>query len=183
MTVNLAKSVHQRLLNLAKHRGQRFSDLFQHYALERWLYRLSVSPHRNRLVLKGALMLVAWGLPRSRPTRDIDVLARADNDLEHIRELVAEVCQTTVDGDGLLFDAESVRTERIAEDALYEGVRATFTGRLGNAKAPMQIDLGFSDLITPGPIAILYPSLLNMPQAELMAYNQETVIAESLKRW
>ncbi len=40
MTANLAKSVHQRLLNLAKQRGQRFNDLLQHYALERWLYRL-----------------------------------------------------------------------------------------------------------------------------------------------
>jgi predicted nucleotidyltransferase component of viral defense system len=181
VTANLAKSVHQRLLNLAKQRGQRFNDLLQHYALERWLYRLSASCHRDRFVLKGALMLVAWNLHRSRPTRDIDMLARADNDLEHIKDLVGDVCRTSVKDDGLRFDADSISTERISEDALYEGVRATFLGHLGNAKAPMQIDLGFSDVITPGPTSIMYPSLLDMPQAELMAYNPETAIAEKFE--
>ena len=181
MTANLAKSVHQRLLNLSKQRGQRFNDLLQHYALERWLYRLSASRHRDRFILKGALMLVAWNLPRSRPTRDIDMLARADNDLDHIQHLISDICQTMVENDGLHFDVNSILTERISEDALYEGVRATFLGRLGNAKAPMQIDLGFGDVITPGPTGIVYPSLIDMPQAELMAYNPETAIAEKFE--
>lgn len=119
MTANLAKSVHQRLLNLSKQRGQRFNDLLQHYALERWLYRLSASRHRDRFILKGALMLVAWNLPRSRPTRDIDMLARADNDLDHIQHLISDICQTMVENDGLHFDVNSILTERISEDALY----------------------------------------------------------------
>lgn len=181
MSEDLAKSVHQRLLNLARQRGELFNNLLQHYALERWLYRLSASIHRDRFVLKGALMMVAWNLPRSRPTRDIDMLASADNDLDHIQDLVSEVCQTVVADDGLLFDVDSIRTERIAEDALYEGVRATFRGCLGKATVPMQIDLGFSDIITPGPSSIVYPSLLAMPQAKLMGYNPETAIAEKFE--
>ena len=79
-------------------------------------------------------MLIAWKLPVTRPTKDIDMLAQVGNDLENIRCMIVDVCTTAVDSDGLVFDAQTVRTERIAEDALYEGVRSTFIGFLGNAK-------------------------------------------------
>jgi len=59
MTKNMAASVHQRLLNIAKQSNRRFNDLVQHYALERWLFRLSRSAYGERFVLKGALLLVA----------------------------------------------------------------------------------------------------------------------------
>lgn len=148
------------------------------YALERWLYRLSLSPHADQFVLKGALMLVVWRIPTTRPTRDIDLLARTSNNLDAVRELVAEICSTPVQGDGLSFDAEKVTTTRIAEDALYEGVRATFPGAIGSTKVAIQLDLGFSDLITPGPDRITFPCLLGQAPPVLAAYNRETAIAE-----
>lgn len=95
--------------------------------------------------------------------------------------MIADVCTTPVDDDGLFFNADSVVTERIAEDAEYEGVRATFQGRLANARAPMQIDLGFSDVITPEPVSIDYPTVLDMPAPRLTAYNRETAIAEKFE--
>lgn len=85
MSKNTAASVHQRLLNHARNNNLLFNDVLQHYALERWLFRLSVSPHVDRFILKGALMLTAWGLPFSRPTKDIDMLVTASNDPENIR--------------------------------------------------------------------------------------------------
>lgn len=126
-------------------------------------------------------MLLAWKVPISRPTRDIDLLARTTNDLEQIKVLISEICAVPVEDDGLVFDAASVQTVRIAEEALYEGVRAIFQGRLGNAKIPMQIDLGFSDVITPGPIVMDYPTVLEMPAPRLRAYNLETAIAEKFE--
>ena len=51
---NTCASVHQRLKNVAERSGERFNDLLQHYALERFLCRLAASPHRSRFVLKGA---------------------------------------------------------------------------------------------------------------------------------
>jgi predicted nucleotidyltransferase component of viral defense system len=118
---NVAASVHQRLLNLARQSGRPFNELAQYYALERWLYRLAQSEHRDRFVLKGALMLLVWKLPVTRPTRDIDLLGRVSNDLEAVRGIIASICQAAVEDDGMAFDHGSVVTSRIAEDADYEG--------------------------------------------------------------
>jgi hypothetical protein len=113
------------------------------------------------IFLKGALLLVAWRAPVLRATRDIDLLAKVSNDPDFVGSLVAEICETKVPEDGLLFDAASVTTERIAEDADYEGVRARFEARLATTRMAMQIDMGFSDVVTPAPsLLIIRPSLM-----------------------
>ena len=178
---NVAGSVHQRLLDVARKADRRFNDLVQHYAGERWLYRLSQSQHGERFVLKGALLLLVWDTPITRPTRDIDLLGRVSNDLDSIRSVIAEVCETSVEDDGLVFDTTGVTTERIAEDADYEGVRAKFHARLGNTRIAMQIDIGFSDVITPGPVRISYPTILDQPTPNLHAYNRETAVSEKFE--
>ena len=178
---NMAASVRQRLLNLSKERDRRFNDVLQHYALERWLYRLSRSEHASRFILKGALMLTAWKIPVTRPTRDIDLLANIENDLDAIRDIVAAICRTPVEDDGIVFDDQSVVTARITKDADFEGVRATFQGHLGTARLPMQIDMGFGDIVTPAPVDIVYPTVLEMPAPKLRAYNRETAIAEKFE--
>ena len=104
-----------------------------------------------------------------------------NNELASVRTVIAEVCQAPVGDDGLFFDPASVTTERIAEDAEYEGVRARFQATLGNARIAMQVDIGFSDVITPAPDKISYPSILKMPTAGLLAYNRETAIAEKFE--
>ena len=75
---NLPASVRQRLLNLANEKRQDFGMLLTNYALERFLYRLSVSRHRDSFVLKGALLLQLWTSEVYRPTRDLDLLATSD---------------------------------------------------------------------------------------------------------
>ena len=77
---NVAASVHQRLLNLARESGTAFNALLQRFAMERILYRLSRSPHAENFVLKGALMFVAWDAPLDRPTLDIDLLGHVTGD-------------------------------------------------------------------------------------------------------
>jgi len=71
--VNVAQSVHQKLLARAKSEGRPFNELLQHYAIERFLYRLGQSEHAEKLLLKGALLLRVWKIPMARPTMDIDV--------------------------------------------------------------------------------------------------------------
>jgi len=178
---NVAASVHQKLLNVAKQTSRPFNEIAQYYAIERWLYRLAKSDSRERFVLKGALMLLVWKTSVTRPTRDIDLLARTSNDLESIRGLIADICELSVENDGMTFDPGSITTERIAEDADYKGVRARFMALLGNTRMHMQIDIGFSDVITPDPIAITYPTILGQPAPELRAYNRETAIAEKFE--
>ena len=178
---NTAASVRQRLLNVSRIAGRSFNEVVQHYALERWLYRLSRSEHAANFVLKGALLLRVWGVPAARPTRDIDLLGRTSNDLNAVRRVVAGICQTTAEPDGMEFDPGTVVTERISEDADYEGVRATFRGLLGTVRCAMQIDMGFSDVVTPAPVEIDYPTILGLPSPHLRAYNRETAIAEKLE--
>jgi predicted nucleotidyltransferase component of viral defense system len=178
---DMAASVHQRLLNVAKGTNRRFIDVLQYYAMERWLYRLSQSKHADRFVLKGALMLLVWRCPLLRPTRDIDLLGRIGNDPESVRSVMIDICQTPVEDDGLIFDVATVTTERIAEEAEYSGTRASFRGGLGRSRIAMQIDIGFSDVVTPGPTGITYPTILDHPPATLLAYNRETAIAEKLE--
>lgn len=69
---NTPASVRARLLNEAKRRGESYDQMLQYFAIERFLYRLSKSEWGERFVVKGAIMLRAWGMPLGRPTRDID---------------------------------------------------------------------------------------------------------------
>ena len=92
-----------------------FNEVLQHYALNRFLYRLGQSAHRERLILKGALVLAAWDAPITRPTRDIDLLGRMENRPESVTEAIRELCGVVLDGDGLRFDAASLATQRIIE--------------------------------------------------------------------
>jgi predicted nucleotidyltransferase component of viral defense system len=179
--VNLAHSVHDRLLELAKKRARPFNELLQDYAMERFLYRLANSPAHKHFVLKGALLLTACaGLPH-RPTRDIDLLGQGDNSEANIRDLLQQACRQTVPADGLDFAPESVATERIKEDADYAGVRVRFVGHLGNARVAMQVDVGFGDVIKPGPRMLTYPVLLDFPAPRLRAYPLETAVAEKFQ--
>jgi hypothetical protein len=178
---DLGASVRQRLLNQSRTAGRPFQELLQYFAMERFLYRLAKSPFADRFVLKGALLLTAWRAPLSRPTMDIDLAGRSSNELDHIRSLVGEVCVVTTEPDGIEFNPASIEVSRIKEDADYEGVRVRFHGTLAKARIPMQIDIGFGDVIVPHPFAIEYPTLLEFPPPVLMAYPKETVVAEKLE--
>ncbi len=87
-TKNIAASVHQRLLNKSRESSRPFNELLQHFAIERFIYRLSKSPHADRFILKGALMFAAWIGSISRPTMDIDLLGKIENSLELIRTVI-----------------------------------------------------------------------------------------------
>ena len=175
---NIAQSVRARLLKLSKETGRPFQELLQLFAMERFLYRLSQSPHRDKLVLKGALMLAVWHSPSSRPTLDIDFLGRLTNDEPTLAALVQEVCIISVADDGLVFDPGSVATESIVEGADYRGIRVRFKGKLDSALVHMQLDIGFGDAVIPGPLEIEYPTLLAFPAPTLLGYTIESAIAE-----
>jgi hypothetical protein len=178
---NVAASVRQRLTNVARQSGRPFQEVLQYFAMERFLYRLSLSPHNERFVLKGALMFNVWGAPASRPTRDIDFLAWLSNSVEAILPVIRDVCQLPVDPDGLVFDVDSLVGQIIKEDADYNGVRVTFLGYLENVRIPMQIDIGFGDVIVPAAALADYPALLALAAPRLRAYPRETVVAEKFE--
>lgn len=179
-TKNVPASVHQRLLNKARELSCPFDEILQHFAIERFIYRLSKSPHANRFVLKGALMFSAWTGSMSRPTMDIDLLGKIENNLELIAAVVKDTCDTEVD-DGIVFHKDTVIATRITEDADYMGVRILLRGNLGSIRLFLQIDVGFGDVVVPGPGKVNYPVLLDFPPPELHGYTMESTIAEKFQ--
>ncbi|MCK4236360.1 MAG: nucleotidyl transferase AbiEii/AbiGii toxin family protein [Candidatus Krumholzibacteria bacterium] len=178
---NIAASVHQRLLNKAKESARPFNELLQRFAIERFIYRLSKSPHANRFILKGALMFSVWNVPASRPTMDIDFLGKIDNSPAVIAAAMKDTCGVDVETDGMLYDADSVTATRITEGAEYEGVRVRVQGCLGNARVSLQVDVGFGDVIVKGPRNVVYPALLDFPPPKLKGYTMESTIAEKFQ--
>jgi predicted nucleotidyltransferase component of viral defense system len=178
---NVPASIRQRLLNKAHETNRSFNEILQYYAIERFLYRISRSGYADKFILKGALMFRAWGKSIYRPTRDIDLLGFTTNELDGVERIFRELCDQGVENDGLLFDKETVKSERITEDADYEGVRVNLTGYLGKVKIPLQIDIGFADVVTPAPNILKYPTILAMLGPKLRGYPPESVVAEKLQ--
>lgn len=178
---NVPASVRQRLLSRARSGHRPFNELLHYFAMERFLYRLSRSEHAERFVLKGALMLQVWRSPEFRPTMDIDLLGRTRNEEAEIAAQVREILSVEVQPDGLIFDPTSIRTQRIAESAEYEGIRIRFQGALGTARIHMRIDVGFGDVVYPGPEPAELPVMLDFPAPQMLCYSRESAVAEKLE--
>lgn len=178
---NLAASIKQRLLNRAREQKEDFNLLLTKYGLERILYRIGRSAYKESFVLKGALLFELWTEQRYRPTRDADFLANGDNNPEDYQRIFEEICGMNVEDDGVRFDRNTVKVERIKENQDYEGLRVAFTGFMETARLPVQIDIGFGDAVTPGPVETDFPTLLQGPAPRLLSYPRETVIAEKFE--
>ena len=178
---NVGASVRARLLERARKEGSDFQILLTRYALERLLYRLSVSEERGRFVLKGAMLFITWLTDPFRPTRDLDLLGQGDPSADAIAARFRVIFHTDVTDDGVIFDVAAMVAEPIRDQADYGGVRVRTTATIAGAKVPIQIDIGFGDAITPEPIDIDYPALLDAPSPRLKAYPPETVVAEKFE--
>lgn len=180
MTPNLSHSVQVRLVRHAKGIDVDPNLILTRYAVERFLYRLSRSPHADRFVLKGALLLLAWLGETIRPTRDADLLGFGDLRPEALTETFVEICSLEVEPDGLTFDRSSIQVSAIRPEDAYGGQRVTLMARLGPARLRVQVDVGIGDKVTPDPAWLDYPSLLDFPRPRLRAYRPETAIAEKV---
>jgi len=179
-TTNHAASIRQRLLDRAKREGRPFSELVQYYAMERFLFRLSNSRHSGRFILKGGMLLQAWGAPGCRPTMDVDLLGITNNAAGAVSMQIAEICGIDGGHDGLVFLPETIVSEKITEDAAYDGLRVRFQARLGKILVHMQLDLGFGDIVYPAALEVGIPSLLGLPAPRLLGYSRESMIGEKL---
>lgn len=178
---NLPASVRQRLLNLARARGEDFNFLLTAYGLERLIYRLGQSPCRRDFVLKGAMLFRAWSGVTYRPTRDLDLLGHGEAGIARVVRIFEEIWAAPAPADGLELEPGSVRGEEIREAQEYGGIRIRMVTRLGTARIPLQVDVGFGDAVTPAASEITIPSLLDAPAPVLYAYPPETVVAEKLQ--
>lgn len=177
---NLGASVRSKLKNKAQAENKEFNLILTRYALERFLYRLSISDHRDQFLLKGALLFDLWLDVPLRPTRDIDLLGFQLPDASYLLKTFEDLCDIQVE-DGVTFDRASIRAEEIRKEANYSGMRMILSAYLDGARSVVQVDVGFGDAVTPAPEVADYPVLLNeFPNPRLRIYPRYTVVAEKL---
>jgi hypothetical protein len=184
---NRAASVKDRLLNLARKEKRDFNGILLLYVQERLLARLAASNHLEHFVLKGGLLLYTHLGEKARPTQDVDVLGRGtSSDLEQVATALREIAAVSLE-DGLIFDPTSVSVAPIRPEEEYGGTRVRLMAHLGTAKIPVQIDIGFGDALSPQPILLDYPALLEgqtegqVVNFSVWAYALETVVAEKFQ--
>lgn len=177
---NLAASVKQRLLKMAREQGRTFDILLVRFALERLLFRLSLSAYRENYILKGGMLVTQWLAHDNRETRDADFLGFGEADAEAIKTIFAEI-MTIVGDDGLEFDTGSLAATAIREEMEYGGIRLRTTAYLERTRIPVTLDIGFGDALADASESIEYPSLLDMERPSIRAYPPAAVIAEKFQ--
>jgi predicted nucleotidyltransferase component of viral defense system len=176
---NIGASVRDRLTQRARPAGENVQLILTRYAIERLLYRLSVSAHSDKFVLKGAMLFSLWSPTPYCATGDLDLLGMGDPAAMALIAAFRDVLQ--VEAAGVTFLPETLRAEPTRQQDEYAGVRILFDAMVAGARLPIQVDVGFGDAVTPAAQQIEYPSLLGMPTAKLKAYPPETVVAEKLE--
>lgn len=176
----VVQSIRARLLTVATSSKADPNAVLTRYGIERFLYRLSLTPERDRFVLKGAMLVSAWLGLEARSTRDADLLVFGDLSPEGATRIAHGACQVACPEDGMSFDPASVKAETIRTAQVYGGVRVTLQGNLGRARIKIQIDIGTGDAVVPQPTRLEYPSLLSLPRPNLRVYRPESVVAEKL---
>lgn len=178
---NISHSIRSRLLNVAKREGVFFQTILSRYFHERLLYRIANSQFCRQFYLKGRALMYAFNTFAARPTLDIDLLGvNIDNSQSNIISTFKIICEADY-GDGVTFDTNKINASSITEFKDYVGVRLTIPVQMDTIRQRISIDIGFGDVVTPGPIRIDYPRLINdLPCASLFAYPIETLFAEKL---
>lgn len=173
-------SIRQRLLDIARAEGRVHEVVLVRYALERLLYRLSITTHRDRFALKGGMLVTRWIDGGNRETRDADFLGFGEAVIDQMSATFAEIMTTPAD-DALEFDVGVMRADQIREGMEYEGVRLRTTAYLERTRIPVTVDISFGDAVAPKLQPMNYPSLLGMEEPSIHAYPPAAVIAEKLQ--
>ena len=175
---NVAASVRARLLARSRETGEDFQFLLWRYVVERFLFRLSHSPYRDRFVLKGAMLFALWNEAFHRQTQDIDFAAYGDSETDDFVTELQQVCCTGVDDDGVVFHADQISSSTIRGTTDKGGTRYRFPATVGGARVTVQVDIGVGDSIQPPPEDAEFPTLLDTAPCHVRAYPKESVVSE-----
>lgn len=183
---DVAASVRDRIRAIHRRTGLDYNPLMTRYYQERLLKRMELSSYANNFVLKGGFLLYAiavesgWSI--ARPTQDLDFRAEMlKNDPETMRAAFTTICGIDLN-DGIAFNVEGMTVRTIAEHKEYPGIEIRIPVSLGTSRDWVQVDIGFDDIVTPGPHEMELPVLLDgMEPPRVKAYSLETVVAEKFE--
>lgn len=177
-----AESVKARLKNLAIKEGGTMQDKLITYALERSIYRISISQYEERFTLKGGIFLYAlMDKQFARATMDIDLLAqRITNDVDEMKKVFYDIFSIEYD-DALRYDLDSLKVKDITKFKEYHGVNIAINTYLDRTEIPVSIDIEFGDVVYPDRMQMNFPVLLEMEEPKVYAYSLYSVIAEKFE--
>ena len=177
---NYGKSIRSKLLNIAKNEDVYYQTVLTRYFQERLVYRISQTGYRQNFYLKGGALMYAYEGFAARPTLDIDFLGNnISNDGKRIVAAFREICSCPCEEDAVVFDVDHITYKNITELKDYHGVRLSIPVSMDTISQVMTMDIGFGDIVTPAPVDLDYPALLeHLPSANILAYSLETVVAE-----
>jgi hypothetical protein len=179
---NTVASIQGRLRVISRSNGQNHQLILTRYFQERLLYRLAQSAYRSDFLLKGGTLLYAWEGLTTRPTLDVDLLGwQISNDLNSIKVIFQEICGIDYPKDCVIYNFSKLEVSEIVKEGNYTGVRIKVPVNLGQISQRLHIDIGFGDAVTPGPVEMVYPTLLPMDEPEILAYSKENLIAEKFE--
>lgn len=177
-----ATSIKDCLKVLAKKENISMQNILVLYALERTIYRISISKYNTHFTLKGGVFLYAFfnkNFPRA--TRDIDFLAQnISNDNDRMKNTFKNIFSIKCE-DALVFDLHSLKIQTITEFKKYHGVNLSILTYLDKTRIPVSIDIGFGDQIYPQRTPMNFPVLLDMDHPIIYAYSIYTVLAEKFE--
>ena len=179
---NYGKSIRSKLLNVAKKEDVFYQTVLTRYFQERLLYRMSQTRYRDNFYLKGGALLYAFERFAARPTLDIDFLGHnISNEGNIVIAAFRDICSVPYEEDGIIFDIEHITAQNITEFKDYHGIRLSIPVQMDTISQVMTMDIGFGDVVTPSPVCLEYPLLLeHLPVPNILAYSIETVIAEKM---
>jgi Nucleotidyl transferase AbiEii toxin, Type IV TA system len=169
------------LQNQARSEGRGTQELMTLYVVERWLARLSASPYADQFVIKGGMLLAAYGA--RRPTADLDALARsvANDEAAVLSRVTGIACLAPRVDDGVIYRTETATARVIRDQALYAGVRIAMDCQIATATVKFRLDVNFGDPVTPAPSIVTMPPLRPVLEpVRVLGYPIETVLAEKL---
>ena len=164
----------------AKESRRNTQELLQLYILEGFLARLSHSPSSGKFVLKGGVLLAAFG--SRRPTRDIDLAGQdLGNSEAEIVALIKSVVEVRLpEDDGIEFNADALRSEIIREDDEYSGVRVSADAQVATSRHKFHVDVSVGDPIVPSPTLVSVPRLLGGEPITINGYPLHMVHAKKV---
>lgn len=127
------------------------------------------------------MLFETWSATPHRATRDVDLLGYGDSSAESATNAFREICSLEVEPDGIVMLPDTVRAEPTMDQQEYQGVRVRMAANLDGARVPLQVDIGFGDVVTPAIAVVNYPTLLEFPAPQLRTYPMETVVAEKFE--
>ncbi|MCP4140539.1 MAG: nucleotidyl transferase AbiEii/AbiGii toxin family protein [Chloroflexi bacterium] len=165
-----------RIKKLASENNIPAQAVLQNFMLERLLERISQSTHKDKLILKGGMLIASLVGVHSRTTMDMDTTLKSHPlSEEALRQTLSEICAIELD-DGVIFSLKELKDIRDTDD--YGGYRAAINAQYETINTPLKIDITVGDKVTPEAIEYAFPSIFEEKNIAVWAYNIETVLAE-----